>query len=164
MINLSKHYNSLTAPERLILAIDAMARDDQQEAKLLSETCPKFRYNEQRDIAFTGKYQTLQAMALLHAAMFYEVRGAMLAAMMLNQFIPDGNTQATYERRRAELMAHIAAWQRFCDCAGFDPDTAIKAFGLTLDPMLEDTPAGDTEPDEAIIDDIYQCHLRNWQS
>lgn len=164
MINLSKHYDTLTAPERLILVIEAIARDDEQEAKLLSETCPKFHYNEQRDLAFTGKYQTLQAMALLHAVMFYRTRAAMLAAMMLNQFIPDGNTQATYELRRSELMAHIAAWRRFCDCAGFVPDIALKAFGLTLDPMLEDTLAGDTEPDETMINDIYQSYLRHWQS
>lgn len=164
MIKLSKHYNTLTAPERLILAMDAMARGDQYEANLLGETCPKFQYKEQRDLAYTGKYQDLQTMALLHAAIFYEVRGTMLAAMMLNLFMPDGNTKATYKRWRAELMAYIAAWQRFCDYAGFDPDTTLKAFGFTLDPMLEDMPAGDTEPDEAMIDEIFQSHLRIWQS
>lgn len=164
MIKLSKHYDTLTAPERLILAIDAMARGDQYEANLLGETCPKFQYKEQRDLAYTGKYQDLQTMALLHAAIFYEVRGAMLAAMMLNHFMPDGNMQSAYRRRRAELMAYIAAWKRFCDYAGFDPDATLKAFGFTLDPMLEDIPAVDVQPDEAMIDEIFQSHLRIWQS
>lgn len=163
MIKLSKHYDTLTAPERLILAMDAMARGDQYEANLLGETCPKFQYKEQRDLAYTGKYQDLQTIALLHAVIFYEVRGAMLAAMMLNHFMPDGNMRSAYERRRAELMAHIAAWQRFCDYAGFDPDTTLKAFGLKLDPMLEDTLPGDTEPDGSMIDEIFQSHLRIWQ-
>lgn len=164
MIKLSKHYDTLTAPERLILAMDAMARGDQYEANLLGETCPKFQYKEQRDLAYTGKYQDLQTMALLHAAIFYEVRGTMLAAMMLNHFMPYGNMRSAYERRRAELMAHIAAWKRFCDYAGFDPDTTLKAFGLTLDPMLEDIPAVDVQPDEAMIDEIFQSHLKIWQS
>jgi len=164
MNNISKHYDTLTAPERLILVIDAIARDDQQEAKLLGETCPKFLYKEQRDLAFTGKYQDLQAMALLHAAMFYKAQGAMMAAMALNHFMPNRNTQSAYERRRAELMAYITAWKRFCDYAGFDPDTTLMAFSLTLDPMLEDTPATDTQPNEAMIDEIFQSHLRHWQS
>ena len=164
MINVSKHYDTLTAPERLILAINALGRDDQQEAELLSETCPKFRYNEQRDLAYTRKYQDLQTMVLLHGAMFYEVRGAMLGAMLLNHFIPNGNTKETYKRRCAELMAIIAAWQRFCDYAGLDPDTTLKAFGLTLDPQLEDISAAVTQPDETMIDEIFQSHLRIWQS
>ncbi len=164
MIKLSKHYDILTAPERLGLAIDAMARGDQYEANLLGETCPKFQYKEQRDLAYTGKYHDLQTMALLHGAMFYEVRGAMLTAMLLNHFMPNGNTQATYERRCAELMAVIAAWQRFCDYAGLDPDTTLKAFGLTLDPQPEDISAAVTQPDETMIDEIFQSHLRIWQS
>lgn len=164
MIKLSKHYDTLTAPERLILVMDAMARGDYSEANLLGETCPKVQYKPQRDLAYTSKYQDLQTIVLLHAAIFYEVRGAMLAAWMLYHFMPDGNRQSAYARRRAELMAHIAAWKRFCDYAGFDPDTTLKAFGLKLDPMLEDTPASDTQPDETMIDDIYQCHLRIWQS
>ena len=164
MIKVSKHYDTLTAPERLILAIDAIARGDQHEANLLGETCPKFRYNEQRDLAYTGKYQDLQTMALLHGAMFYEVRGAMLAAMLLNHFMLDGNTRSAYERRRVELMAIIAAWQRFCDSAGLDPDTTLKAFGLNLDPMLEGTLAGEPELEEAMVNELYQSHLRIWQS
>ena len=163
MNNISKHYDTLTAPERLILAMDAMARGDQYEANLLGETCPKFQYKEQRDLAYTGKYQDLQTMALLHAAMFYEVRGAMLVGVALNHFMPDGRMRSACERRRAELMAHIAAWKRFCDYAGFDPDTTLKAFGITLDPMLEDMDA-DTQPDETLIDEIFQSHLRIWQS
>lgn len=162
MIKLSKHYDTLTAPERLILAMDAMARGDQYEANLLGETCPKFQYKEQRDLAYTGKYQDLQTMALLHAAIFYERRGAMLAAMMLYLFMPDVNRRPAYGRRRAELMEHIAAWQRFCDYAGFDPDATLKAFGFTLDPMLEDIPAVDAQPDEAMIDEIFQSYLRIW--
>ncbi len=101
MIKLSKHYDTLTAPERLILSIDAMARGYQYSANLLGETCPKFQYKEQRDLAYTGKYQDLQTMALLHAAIFYEVRGAMLAAMMLYLFMPDGNRRSAYGLRRA---------------------------------------------------------------
>ncbi len=61
-------------------------------------------------------------------------------------------------------MAHITAWQQFCDYAGFDPDATLKAFSFTLDPMLEDTPAGDAEPDKTMIDEIFQSHLRIWQS
>jgi hypothetical protein len=164
MIKVSKHYDTLTAPERLILAMDAMGRGDHYEANLLGETCPKVQYKPQRDLAYTRKYDDLQTLTLLHAALFYEVRGAMLAAMMLNHFMPDGKMRLAYKRRRAELMAHIAAWKRFCEYAGFDPDTTLKAFGLTLDPMLEDIPAVNAQPDETMIDEIFQSHLRIWQS
>ena len=40
-IELSKHYDTLTAPERLKVALDAMARGDWDEARKLGETCPK---------------------------------------------------------------------------------------------------------------------------
>jgi hypothetical protein len=156
MIDVSKHYDTLTAPERLILAIDALGRGDQQEANRLGETCPKFNYNEQRDIAFTGQYQCLMTIALLHAASFYEARGAVLAARMLTL------DEATYTQRRAELVAHIAAWQRFCDYVGLDPVATMKAFGFTLNAMLDDALTG--EPDEAIVDEIYQTNLMLWQS
>lgn len=159
MINVSKHYDTLTAPERLILAVGALGRGDQQEAARLADACPKFSYNEQRDLAFTGRYQVLQTIALLHAASFYEVRGAMLAAAIL---MLDGGAKAIYAQRRAELIAHIAAWQRFCDYVGLDPVSTMKAFGFTLNPMLND--ALTSEPDEAMVDEIYQSYLRLWQS
>ena len=77
--------------------------------------------------------------------------------------MPDGN-RAAYKRRRTELMAIIAAWQRFCDYAGLDPDTTLQAFGLNLDPMLEGKLAGDTGFDEAMVNEIYQGYMRLWLS
>ena len=88
----------------------------------------------------------------------------MLTAYLLHSLAPDGDTLATYKRRRAELMTLIEAWQRFCAYAGFNPDVVTRAFGLELETMLDDLPQCDTEPDPAMIDTLYQAHLRNWQS
>jgi hypothetical protein len=38
----------------------------------------------------------------------------------------------------------------------------MKAFGFTLNAMLDDALTG--EPDEAIVDEIYQTNLMLWQS
>ena len=156
MIDLSKHYDTLTAPERLKVALDAMARGDWEEVRKLGETCPKITYQPQRDLAFTDKYQSLQTMALLHAVSFYQIRGAMIAALYT------GDTLA-YSLRHAEMMAYIEAWQRFCEYAGLEPETVLKAFGLKLETSwLDDMPPGDGELDEDLTKDIYQGHLRNW--
>jgi hypothetical protein len=164
MIKLSKHYDTLTAAERLKLSIEAAARQDDAEVRNLSETCPRFTYQPQRDLAYTGKYLDLQSIVLLHAGFFWQQRGAMMAASMLNLFMPSKDNKARYQQRRAELMAMIEAWARFCESAGFDPETLLKAFGLILEPKFEDLPMSDTEPDQAMIDTLYQAHLRHWQS
>ena len=141
MKDLTKHYDTLTAPERLKVAIDAMARGDWDEARTLGESCPKIAYQPQRDLAYTSKFQSLQTMALLHAVNFY---------------------QLTCEMRHSELIATVEAWKRFCDYAGFDHDAVLKAFGLKLDPaQMNALPQGD-EPNETMIEEIYQGHLRNW--
>ena len=156
MINLSKHYGTLTAPERLKVAIDAMARGDWEEVRKLGETCPKIIYQPQRDLAFTGKYQSLQVMALLHAVSFYQIRGAMIAALYTQDTM-------SYSLRHADLMAYIEAWQRFCEYAGLEPETVLKAFGLKVETSwMNDLPQGDGEPNEDMIEEIYQGHLRNW--
>jgi hypothetical protein len=164
MINLAKHYHTLTASERLQLSIDAMARQDYEELAKLGETCPRYTYQSQREIAYTSKYLNLQSMALLHAAYFWQYRGTMLLAYTLHLFAPTRERLADYKHRRADLLALIEAWRRVCNYAGFDPDSVTLAFGLELESKLDDFPNFDTEPDETMIDTLYQGHLRNWQS
>lgn len=159
MKDLSKHYGTLTAHERLVLSLEAAARGDWQEAEILGETCPKFQYAPQRDLAFTGKHETLMIMALLHASMFYKTRGAMIAAWAL-QYI-DLEAATVYPLRRAELIAHVRAWARFCEYAGLEPETVMRAFGFELDPMLDDFPEG-PDATEEMIDTIFQQHLKSW--
>ena len=79
-------------------------------------------------------------------------------------FMPSNDSKARYQLWRAELMAMIEAWVRFRESAGFDPETLLKAFGFILEPKFEDMPMSDTEPDQAMIDTLYQAHLRNWPS
>ena len=55
-------------------------------------------------------------------------------------------------------MALIEAWQRFCAHVGFESDTVLRAFGMKLDPArMNDLPEGDGEPDETMIDTLYQA-------
>ena len=141
MKDLTKHYGTLTAPERLKVALDAMGRADWDEVRKLGETCPKIAYQPQRDLAYTSKFQSLQTIALLHAVSFYQLAN---------------------EMRLGELIAMVEAWKRFCDYVGFDPETVLKAFGLKLETSwLDDMPTGD-EPTEDLTEEIYQGHLRYW--
>ncbi len=73
MIDLTKHYATLTADERLKLHVEAAARGDWQEAERLGETCPRYQYVPQRDLAYTGKYVNLQSIVLFHAAFFTNI-------------------------------------------------------------------------------------------
>lgn len=156
MNDITKLYSHLTAPERLKITVDAMSRGDWVEAGRLGDTCPKFVYVAQRDLAYTGKFLNLQSIALLHAAFFWKCRGAMLAAMLT---LDDG----AYSCRYAELMAQVEAFERFCEFAGLDAETVLQAFGLSLDRnLIDDLRRGELEPDEAMIESMYQGHLRNW--
>ena len=155
MSDISKHYGSLSPVERLQAAIDAMGRGDWDEAKTLSDACPKVQYVAQRDMAYTSKFQSLQTLSLLHALSFWQGFNALMATMRTGD-------ARTYAMQHGELMAFIGAWKRFCAYVGFDSDAVLKAFGLQLDPArMNDLPPGD-EPDETMIDDIYQGHLRHW--
>ena len=61
------HYQSLTAPERFALMLEAMARGDEREADLLEDTCPKHVYRcddaEFRD-RMKRAYNVVMAVAL----------------------------------------------------------------------------------------------------
>lgn len=159
MKDLSKHYGTLTAHERLALSLEAAARGDWQEAEILGETCPKFQYAPQRDLAYTGKHQTLMTMALLHAAMFYKARGAMLAAWAVLHIDPEA--KSAYPLRHAELIAHVRAWAQFCEYAGLEPETVMRAFGFELDPLLDEFPEG-PDPTEEMVDYVFQLYLKGW--
>jgi|GEM_PF-5642310 len=160
MKDLSKHYGTLNAHERLLLSLEATARQDWQEAETLAETCPKFQYLPQRDLAFTGKHETLMTLALLHAALFYKARGAMVAAWALGYIDPEART--AYPLRRMELKAQVTAWERFCNHAGLDPVIVMQAFGFELDPLLDDFPETGIDPTKEMIDEIVQVHLKSW--
>ncbi len=86
----------------------------------------------------------------------------MAAAFALNLFRPDTERKATYLARRAEFLALVEGWKRFCAYAGFEPDTVLKAFGLELDSMLDDVPIENVELDENEVEIIYQSCLKLW--
>ena len=95
-----------------------------------------------------------------------DARGVLLCTDLIHHpaLLPSKDSKARYQQRRAELMAIIEAGRRFCDYAGFDPETLLKAFGLILEPKFEDMPMSDAKPDQAMIDSMYQAHLQHWES
>jgi hypothetical protein len=154
MKNLTKLYGNLAAVERLHVIFDAMARGDWEEARTLGDTCPKVQYVAQRDMTFTSKVQSLQTIALLHAAFFWKLQGSTYAAALAK----DDDVCA---RCCAELVAIVEAFDRFCHYAGFDAETVLLACGLRLE--TDRLPIGEIEPDEATIERLYQSYLLNWQ-
>lgn len=153
MKDLSKHYGTLTADERLKVAFDAMARGDWQEARTLGETCPKVQYVAQRDMAFTGKFGDLQLIAFIHAVFFWKNQYSVMTAMAAHDM-----TACT--RCCIQLASQVEAFDRFCEHAGYKAETVLLACGLVLD---RDTLDNTIKPDETMIESMYQSYLLNWE-
>lgn len=164
MIKISRYYASLTAHERLRLVIEAMGRQDDQECRLLGETCPRFTYTPQLDLAYTSKFLALKSTALLHGLLFHEQRATVLACIALKYLEPSKEIKEQHASSSTTLLALAAGWKRFCDNTGFDADKTMIAFGVGLDPKLVDIAMADIEVDEAIIDQVYQMYLNSWNS
>ncbi len=149
MKDITRYYGNLKADERLKVVIDAIARGDWEEVETLRDTCPKFQYVAQLDVAYTGKYSKLQTMALFHVIFIWRNQSVMFATL------DDDVLVQTVKN----LLVIQEAWTRFCTHAGFDADTVLMAFGFPLDNM----PRGDMKLDEAMIDEMYQAYLRMWE-
>jgi hypothetical protein len=61
---LSRNYKELTAPERFVLTVEALARKDEVEADRLEDTCPKLTYSH-NDAEFRDRLQRSYTIALL---------------------------------------------------------------------------------------------------
>ncbi|GEM_PF-2410520 len=127
-------YKNMSAQQRVIASMEAIARGDENERSRLSQTCPKFHYT-MTDHRYCRKLEALRDMAL---AVEHDMRGCILA------FFLDG---LFYERKPAivdfkSLMMNIEllpqhieyllgirkAWHEFLWEEGIEPVVAETAF------------------------------------
>jgi len=135
MKNLARLYEKLTAAERAALTIEALARQDMEEADLLADSCPEFDYRA-KDLAYTQRLSDIHQLAQFYQAEVLTLRVQLMAAIlsMLRHKGGDAETaDAMYTQVQilaASIEAWHLAWVMFCTEIGFDPDAVLRAFGI----------------------------------
>lgn len=133
MINLTKHYGNLTANERFVAAVEALARKDYQEARRLGETCPKYSYKSLRDIRFTIKYERLNIVVGAYMAQYYKLLSKFyLLVMDKNQGQEELVGILNYS---VELKAMQLAFEQFAQQIGLTVEAIFISTGYQLDDM-----------------------------
>lgn len=133
MVNLVKHYAKLTAEERFVAAIEALARKDYVEARRLGETCPKFTYEPMRDVRFTIKYERLNIVVGTYMAMHYKLLSKLYCLAVIEEKGVDELTQ--FLMHLLELKAMELAFEQFAQQLGLTVEAIFISTGHTLDDM-----------------------------
>lgn len=137
MKDLGKYYEVLSAPERASLAIEALARGDAAEASRLAETCPHRSYKGP-DLRFSMRLALLHRTALAYRSevLWVSVRAAALASRIAYGLEP-GDDQldaalVTMKKTMSRIRGLHAAWESFCGEIGFNPASALAAYGINF--------------------------------
>ena len=126
-------YEKLTAQERVIASLEALARDDEKERVRLVKTCPKKNYN-MSDHAYSSKMEAFLDIALVIEA---DMRGCVLN-FFIQLFLEDNldrdkchTMHELMETSPCQIQKMISikqAWHEFLEDEGIDVELAEKAY------------------------------------
>lgn len=154
-------YDRLTPDERFRLALEAVARNDEQEARRLADTCPRRTYRAP-DVAYTRLLDASQRVAsafavlwlltsrrYLVAAMAFSMAQAGMDAfaegansawrlagregeLLSKEPLQGGPLEALVRERAAELRGIHAGLLRFCQAVQVKPDALLALYKPVL--------------------------------
>lgn len=135
-------YESLTPAQRVIAAIEAIARKDEAELENLRNTCPRKHYT-QEDFRYSGTLQYLLAhmMATENA-----LSGHALSILMSLYVLPDCEDKA--EALMQRMANDLAAWHDFLESMGIAPATMDKVAAVIRHPLVTEILKTLPEPEE----------------
>lgn len=127
--NLQKHYDQLTALERVILILEASKRGDASERTALQQSAPRLSYQ------IGNHHGTLEALQLVaHSYLIFQLDRA-LSVATLAHIAEDTNANDLPSQawRGARIGAYAFcvqadAWRAFCAEIGIDPELAFYGF------------------------------------
>ena len=135
-------YESLSAPQRVIATIEALARGDREEEQRLTESCP-FKTYRQRDAAFSDTMDSLIAMSI---AVELDLTACALSFLALARHPEE-------QLEHLQKMANIqGGWLAVLDELGTRPDAmlgsgpprhCIVTYLLTVIPECDPDPTKD---------------------
>jgi len=147
-------YDTLTPQQRLIAAVEAIARGDEAEHEKLVDTCPKKKY-EQADYRFSGM---LQALITMSFQVELQMTGNLLSLIMFM----GRNDEDRADIFLQKIVDTHTAWNRQVEALGIDPEiiakTVQKLRHPLLDYFLKMDADGLLEPDEESVKE----HLDMW--
>lgn len=122
-------YETLTPQQRISATLDAMAREDEDECKRLTMTCPRKTY-DQPDAEYTDG---MDHILLAHMSAECDIRQQII--YFLTSMIV-GSDKAENFLKNVEMMRK--GWDEFFRKKGISPDTMRKITnlqGLNLEPL-----------------------------
>ncbi len=123
-------YDSLTPQQRVVAAVEALARDDDAEHKKLTETCPKKNYI-QPDYQYSGMLHGLIGMAIANE---HELTSNALSLFLC--ISPKSNRGDLAETFLQRLIDCNAAWNETLESMGIDPETMSKLCHAMRHPIV----------------------------
>lgn len=141
-------YESLTPEQRVIAAVEAMARDDEQEIIRLKDTCPRYNYMI-TDPAYSETMQEIMAIAV---AIQCDKRDALIITLLAHATCHDESLGIGLQK----LSNIDALWTKYLDSKGIDRQTMDKVTKDLdreyLDLFLKTCP----DPDIDTVNDMFE--------
>jgi hypothetical protein len=141
-MNVARHYQRLTTPERFALTVEALARLDISELDNLQSSMPEQCYT-MTDAPYWRRLQMLQTLALRHSNWRKtRVAHTVYAALLVLAADDDANATpviAAATQLWSGVLAQDEAWAVFCQSIDIDPPTVLRAFRVEPDELLDDT-------------------------
>lgn len=121
--NLQKHYDQLTALERVTLILEAAKRGDASERAALQHSAPRFWY---RLPDHFGTLEALQIVAHLH--LIFQLDRALSVAMLGIVATKEDRAFRAAQVGAYSFCVQADAWRAFCAEIGIDPELAFFGF------------------------------------
>ncbi|NCC52642.1 MAG: hypothetical protein EOM20_15685 [Spartobacteria bacterium] len=150
-------YENLSPAQRIVAAIEAIARKDDSELDKLHGTCPKKHYM-QEDYKYSGMLQFLMAQAV---AIENGLTGHALSIILCLYVMPDCEDKA--EACMQRMADDLAAWSAVLENMGIDPAVMEKITSEVRHPIVNALLEALPEPNEEAVkrcrkgmDEIFQ--------
>ncbi len=139
MLKIKKtNYTQFNVQERLNLTIAALSRRDNEEARLLYKSCPKYRYLA-TDYEFTRRLDAITWVGEKYAELcqyFYDKSlqsQAVVSAMILSHSSLEGKLSCSIEEIEEARIGHISTLKsihqaliEFCDAVDIDSNQLVQ--------------------------------------
>ena len=144
-------YENLTAQQRVIAAIEAMARRDEMELQRITRTCPQKIYR-MSDAAFTDDLTHL-----IQASLKLELDMANMAVTALYLMLTEKGEPSIWMSSMADLQA---AWEAGLQDRGINPTSFAKA-ACPRFPLVQGVLDAAPPPDQQQVDELRQKLAQN---
>ncbi len=146
-------YEKLTAQQRVIASIEALARDDEEEKERLKDSCPQYTY-KMTDNAYSGKMRALYDIAMVSAFDMHSCALNFFLWLLMECNLKGKQRQKLTDQIPCQITSMISvrhAWHEVLKEEGIAPATMDKAYSVlshfAIEYMLSIADQMELEPD-----------------